>query len=433
MPNALFYSNVAQQTTLSGSISAGATSINVGATTGFPNSFPYILALDFGAGTEELTAVTAAAGTTLTVTRGYGGTSAQSHSLGAVVRHVYNAQDATDFRTHEASTGAVHGLTGSIVGTSDAQALSNKTLTNPTINAATLSGTFAGAHTYSGALTFSSTLTSSGASLAGSWAGSPTFTGTPVFGATTYTGVQQSNQSAAANVVEATQVTGDTFDRWRVYGDGKQEWGPGNAARDTNLYRSAANILGTQSTFRVEPTNTALDGLAVNLPTATAGDLLNLRVNNAIQAAMGSDGQFRIYGGNAPTAWVTTVTNQGTATFTTNTGSYWRLGKIVFINMYLVVNAAGSGAGVVSVTLPSTPDRSARQVLTVHSESNGPNGSHIGGGECVFFTTGQGGSGATSDRIRIDENSATSRENNITGADLLAGGTITIQGWYREA
>jgi hypothetical protein len=159
--NSRFYSNVAQQTTLSGSVTSGTTTLNVAATTGFPPSFPYTLAVDYGAATEELVSVTGAAGTTLTVTRGYGGTSTQSHSLGAVVRHVYDATDATDFRTHEADTAGVHGVTGDVVGTSDAQTLLNKT-----ISGAVLSGTFTGTPTVSGAVVFS---------------GNPSFTGTPTF------------------------------------------------------------------------------------------------------------------------------------------------------------------------------------------------------------------------------------------------------------
>jgi hypothetical protein len=131
MANAYFYSNTAIQTTLSGSISSGATSLVVVATTGFPSSYPYVLALDYGAGTEELVTVSSAAGTTLTVTRGFGGTSAQSHSSGAIVRHVYNSQDATDFRTHEAATSSVHGVTGALVGATQTQTLTNKTLTAP--------------------------------------------------------------------------------------------------------------------------------------------------------------------------------------------------------------------------------------------------------------------------------------------------------------
>jgi hypothetical protein len=233
MVNAIFFSNVAQATTLSGSISAGATTMTVGATTGFPGSFPYVLAVDYGAATEELVLVTAAAGTNLTATRAYGGTSAQSHSLGAVVRHVYDATEATAFRTHEAATAAVHGVAGTLVGTSDTQTLANKTLTSPTINAGALSGTFTGSPTLSGAPTFSGTVT--------------------------HTGLIQSTQSASGNTTLASIVTADTFDRFRVYADGKQEWGSGAGARDVELFRETTDVLTTNDTFRVYRSTAAGD------------------------------------------------------------------------------------------------------------------------------------------------------------------------------
>lgn len=129
-----FYSSIAQQTTLTSSISAATTVINVAATTGFPASTPYVLALDYGAPNEELVDVTLVAGTSLTVTRAVDGTSAVLHNAGALVRHVSSGRDFADSRFHENSTTGIHGLAGgsAIVGTNDTQTLSNKTFIDAT-------------------------------------------------------------------------------------------------------------------------------------------------------------------------------------------------------------------------------------------------------------------------------------------------------------
>lgn len=129
-----YYSSTAQETTLSSGISNSDASATVGGTTGFPVSYPYTLIVDRGTASEEVVEVTAAAGTTLTLTRGVDSTSAVSHSTGASVVHGISARDHREAQQHIAAASGVHGVSGALVGTTDSQTLSNKTLTNPTIN-----------------------------------------------------------------------------------------------------------------------------------------------------------------------------------------------------------------------------------------------------------------------------------------------------------
>ena len=129
------YTN-APATTLNGGITNLATTIVVTSVTGFPVSFPYVLILDHGTASEEVVLVTAGVGTSLTVTRGYDSTTAFSHASGAVVEHGVAAIDAREANTHVNATSAVHGVAGTLVGTSDSQTLTNKTINadNNTIN-----------------------------------------------------------------------------------------------------------------------------------------------------------------------------------------------------------------------------------------------------------------------------------------------------------
>ena len=130
-------------------------------------------------------------------------------------------------------------------------------------------------------------------------------------------------------------------------------------------------------------------------------------------------------------SYTPTVTNGGTATFTTRTGEYLLLGgsttpAICFVNIYIVVNAVGSGAVNVTIDGPVDIDRTNRQHIPATSEGGFATASPLIG-SLIAFT---GGAGATFDRLRMTDNSGSDALVNVTGADLRAGMILSCQGWY---
>jgi hypothetical protein len=135
------YRSTVEAKTLSTGINNSVTSMTLNSVTTLPSTYPYTLVVDPDTASEEIVTVTAnAGGSVLTITRAQDGTSAQTHDAGAVVKHMITARDLQEPQDHIAASSAVHGLTGSVVGTSDTQTLTNKTI-GLTTN--TLTGTIA--------------------------------------------------------------------------------------------------------------------------------------------------------------------------------------------------------------------------------------------------------------------------------------------------
>jgi hypothetical protein len=130
------YSSVSLETEVVGSLTTSATSVVVANATNLlgginPASITstedFIVVLDPETSSEEIVRVTAVTSNTLTVVRGYDGSTGKTHTSGAKVRHMAIGEDMRNAASHIEDT-AAHGATGAVVGTTNTQTLTNKTI-----------------------------------------------------------------------------------------------------------------------------------------------------------------------------------------------------------------------------------------------------------------------------------------------------------------
>ena len=229
------YSSISQETSLTSALNSSATTMVVGSASGLLGGITissgetFTVVIDPDTALEEIVDViypSSSASNTLTIARTVEtGSSAIAHSAGAKVRHMAIGRDFRDANTHiEATTG--HGATGAVVGTTNTQTLTNKTisaadntltgvvtltgtqtLTNKTLTSPTITGTGAIAGTFTGNLTGNVTGTVSGNA------------GTVTNGVyTTDTGTVTSTMIANGTIVNADINSAAAIDKTKISG-----------------------------------------------------------------------------------------------------------------------------------------------------------------------------------------------------------------------
>ncbi len=414
MANARFYSSIAAVTNLQVTASPTDATIQVASSVGFPGSFPYTLSLDYGAANEELVDVTGGGPSVFNVTRHVDGTSASTHNAGAVVRHVTSARDFTDSRTHEASTTGVHGISGQFVDTLSTQTLANKTLTSPTLNSATLNGTltatgatisngtFSGGTLSGGRITGATAMVSS-PSFTGAWSNAGDFTNT---GQLLQQNLVRGQRANATDSMYEARVAGDANARWFTRADGAQFWGPGTGAVDVSLTRAGTNTLAVGGGFNVTG---AFNG------------------GGAVTASGGLTGTDLVLTSQTQTPFTPAWTVGGSPATTTNVGWYWKLGKLVFFEIYTQWSASGTGTSNIAANLPTIPFRDGAGANTTRQLVSGyATGTSVISPTAVYGLVLAGGTGTA--MTVLDPGNNALQSNNIQNGTI-----IVFEGFYREA
>jgi hypothetical protein len=125
-------------TTLASAISSSDTSFTITSYVNWPDGADYDFWVTIDAGTAQEERVLCSARTDAAVTvassgRGVDGTTASAHAQGATVWPSWSATDADEANAHVNAASGVHNITGSVVGTTDTQGISNKTITASTL------------------------------------------------------------------------------------------------------------------------------------------------------------------------------------------------------------------------------------------------------------------------------------------------------------
>lgn len=222
--------------------------------------------------------------------------------------------------------------------------------------------------------------------------------GTPLAGTPAY----QAQQVAAQTVLRNKLLAADANDAFHVLGDGKHEWGLGGAtAIDTNMYRAAAAILATDSTFRVNsslPLDLVPRGSTPDAADFRFGDGTGYRLNFA--ARSGVSAGLRAF----------SVYDSGKLEWATDTNLYRIAAGALKTDSGLTVSGSGTGGSGQGLEMGTSGGVAYFQAFDRTASSAIP--MHLQGSEVSLYDA------AAHQRIKIDG----------TGLAFFGGATVAQQG-----
>jgi hypothetical protein len=234
-------------------------------------------------------------------------------------------------------------------------------------------------------------------------------------------------KSAASNVLSA-DANGDTNNRFQFDNNGNMQWGPGNGALDTDLYRADPGIVQTNNNFVAVGYAQASQITATGLTGATAASrYVGATTSGAPTSGTFAKGDFVI--DQTGIVWICTVAG-GPGTWQT-----------IHTSAPLNLSAAESTGGVLNVTNTSSSPSSPSTELVANAAGDATLGVEVTGDADYRFTIDSNGKhqwgsgGAASDldlyrnavgELKTDESLTVVDNLTVGGAALAAGGSGVV-------